>query len=556
MPDFWQFPTGSMGLGPLFAIYQARFMRYLEHRGLGQRRRRTAARCGRSWATARWTSPRRWPGSRVAARERLDNLVLVVNCNLQRLDGPVRGNGSDHPGAGGPLRGRGLERDQAAVGRRLGPALPRDTHQSLEKALPRDRGRRVPDLRGHRRRLQPRALLQQVSGAAAARRAPLRRRHRPPAPRRPRPGEDLLGVLARGAPHGAAHRHPRQDQEGLRHGHGGAGTHDDAPAEEARHRAAGRLPRPLRAAAHRRASATRASSCARRARRRRWRTCTRGARSWAATCRRAPPRAEPLATPEARGVREVRARSRRQGDVDHGGLRAHGGAAAQGPGARQAHRADHRRRGAHLRHGGPLPPDRHLLAHRPALPARGPRRSSPTTRKRSTGRSSRRASTRRARSPRGSPRRRATRRTACAMLPMYIYYSMFGFQRVGDEIWAAADSRARGFLLGATAGRTTLSGEGLQHQDGTSHLVASTIPNCRAYDPCFAYELAVILEDGMRRMLGEAGGRLLLRHGDERELRAAVDAGGRARRGSCAACTACARRRARPRCGFSARARS
>ena len=89
------------------------------------------------------------------------------------------------------------------------------------------------------------------------------------------------------------------------------------------------------------------------------------------------------------------------------------------------------------------------------------------------------------------------------MLPMYIYYSIFGFQRVGDEIWAAADSRSRGFLLGATAGRTTLSGEGLQHEDGTSHLVASTIPNCRAYDPCFAYELAVILEDGMRRMLAD-----------------------------------------------------
>ena len=89
------------------------------------------------------------------------------------------------------------------------------------------------------------------------------------------------------------------------------------------------------------------------------------------------------------------------------------------------------------------------------------------------------------------------------MLPMYIYYSMFGFQRVGDPIWAAADSRTRGFLLGATAGRTTLSGEGLQHQDGSSHLVASTVPNCRAYDPCYAYELAVILEDGMRRMLAE-----------------------------------------------------
>ena len=90
-----------------------------------------------------------------------------------------------------------------------------------------------------------------------------------------------------------------------------------------------------------------------------------------------------------------------------------------------------------------------------------------------------------------------------AMLPFYIYYSMFGFQRVGDAIWAAADQRSRGFLLGATSGRTTLGGEGLQHQDGTSHLVAATIPNCKAYDPAFAGELAVIVDHGMREMLVE-----------------------------------------------------
>src|SRR5690606_31509271 len=90
-----------------------------------------------------------------------------------------------------------------------------------------------------------------------------------------------------------------------------------------------------------------------------------------------------------------------------------------------------------------------------------------------------------------------------AMLPFYIYYSMFGFQRVGDLIWAAADQRPRGFLIGATSGRTTLAGEGLQHQDGTSHLVASTIPNCKAYDPAFACELAVIVDQGMREMLVE-----------------------------------------------------
>jgi pyruvate dehydrogenase E1 component len=90
-----------------------------------------------------------------------------------------------------------------------------------------------------------------------------------------------------------------------------------------------------------------------------------------------------------------------------------------------------------------------------------------------------------------------------AMLPFYIYYSMFGFQRVGDAIWAAADQRARGFLLGATSGRTTLGGEGLQHQDGSSHLVAATIPNCKAYDPAFAGEMAAIVDHGMREMLVE-----------------------------------------------------
>ena len=89
------------------------------------------------------------------------------------------------------------------------------------------------------------------------------------------------------------------------------------------------------------------------------------------------------------------------------------------------------------------------------------------------------------------------------MVPFYAYYSMFGFQRIGDLAWAAGDSRARGFLIGGTAGRTTLNGEGLQHEDGHSHILASTIPNCVAYDPAYAYELAVIVQDGLRRMVGE-----------------------------------------------------
>src|SRR4029078_2612525 len=86
-------------------------------------------------------------------------------------------------------------------------------------------------------------------------------------------------------------------------------------------------------------------------------------------------------------------------------------------------------------------------------------------------------------------------------VPFYTFYSMFGMQRVGDLAWAAADQRARGFLLGATAGRTTLNGEGLQHEDGHSHILSSVIPNCISYDPTYGYELAVIMQDGLRRMV-------------------------------------------------------
>jgi pyruvate dehydrogenase E1 component len=117
-----------------------------------------------------------------------------------------------------------------------------------------------------------------------------------------------------------------------------------------------------------------------------------------------------------------------------------------------------------------------------------------------------------------------------AMLPFYIYYSMFGFQRVGDLIWAAADQRARGFLIGATAGRTTLGGEGLQHQDGSSHLVAATVPNCRAYDPATAGRARRHPRPRHARDARRAEGRLLLRHGDEREHRPAVAACRGARR--------------------------
>ena len=120
------------------------------------------------------------------------------------------------------------------------------------------------------------------------------------------------------------------------------------------------------------------------------------------------------------------------------------------------------------------------------------------------------------------------------LIPFFIFYSMFGFQRVGDQIWAYGDQRGKGFLLGATAGRTTLTGEGLQHCDGQSLHYAMAVPNCRAYDPAFAYEVGVLVRDGIRRMYGARRtarrGLLLLPHALQRELRAAADAR-RCRRG-------------------------
>ena len=122
------------------------------------------------------------------------------------------------------------------------------------------------------------------------------------------------------------------------------------------------------------------------------------------------------------------------------------------------------------------------------------------TRKPRTGRFWKKASPKRARCVRSSPLVRAYANHGINTIPFFIYYSMFGFQRIGDLIWAAADMRCRGFLIGGTAGRTTLAGEGLQHQDGHSHVLALPVPNLLAYDPAFAYEIAIIIQDGIKRM--------------------------------------------------------
>ena len=199
------------------------------------------------------------------------------------------------------------------------------------------------------------------------------------------------------------------------------------------------------------------------------------ARRSAARCRGASSGQAPLPKPPADDRRRVRGRLR-HGGLDDDGL--HPDAAEPDPrqGARAADRADHPGRGADVRHGPALQGGRDLRRRSASATSRSTRTSSCRTARRSTARSSRRASPRPARWRRSRPPRTSYATHGFPMIPFYIFYSMFGFQRTGDQIWALADARGRGFLMGATAGRTTLTGEGLQHDDGHSHVLASTDP--------------------------------------------------------------------------------
>ena len=193
-------------------------------------------------------------------------------------------------------------------------------------------------------------------------------------------------------------------------------------------------------------------------------------------------------------------------------------------------------RGPHLRHGVALPVGRASTRPRARPTSRSTATSCCTTGRPRTARSSTRASPRPVRWPTSPPRRRSYATHGEPMIPFYIFYSMFGFQRTGDQFWALADQLGRGFVIGATAGRTTMTGEGLQHADGHSPLLASTNPAALTYDPAFAYEIAAIVKEGLRRMYGEAAsgagrGRLLLPDGLQRAEAAAGDAEGRRRGG-------------------------
>ena len=501
MPDFWQFPTVSMGLGPLTAIYQARFMKYLQDRGLVETEGRKV------WAflgDGETDEPESLGAISLAGREKLDNLIFVVNCNLQRLDGPVRGNGKIIQELEGVFRGAGWNVIKVIWGRHWDPLLAKDTKglllKRMEECVDGDyQNYKAKDgayVRQHFFGKYP-ELLEMVANMSDE-----------DVWRLNRGGHDPLKVYAAYAAatqaQRPAHRDPGQDGEGLRHGRVRRRPERHPPGEENVRRVAASssatvstFPSPTTSSPsvpfYRPAEDSPEMQYLQ----------ANAARRWAATCRRAGKGAEPLDVPVAHGLRCHACRHRRARDFHHHGLRAHSRHAGQGQGDRQAHRAHRARRGAHFRHGRHVPPARHLFLGRPAVRAAGRRPGDVLPAKPRTARSSRKASTRPAPSPPGWRRRTSYSNHGVAMIPFYIFYSMFGFQRIGDLAWAAGDARARGFLLGGTAGRTTLNGEGLQHEDGHSHLLAATIPNCVTYDPTYAYELAVIIQDGLRRMYKE-----------------------------------------------------
>jgi pyruvate dehydrogenase E1 component len=488
MPEFWQFPTGSMGIGPINAIYQARFMRYLENRGILETRKRKV------WTfvgDGEMDEPESLAGLSLAAREGLDNLIFVVNCNLQRLDGPVRGNGSIVQELEGLFAGAGWNVLKLLWGSDWDALFARDTEGVLLKRLHETVDGEfqlyaATDGRFNREHFfnkypEVREIISGMSDDDIDR---LRRG-----------GHDPLKIYAA---YRAALQHKgqptvilAQTKKGYGMGHWGQGkmgTHqqkklDDDALREFRDRFAV----PLSDEGVARLSFLRPAADSAEMK---YLEARRKALGGYVPQRAA--KAQSLAVPALHAAERnqsttmafVQLLAQLMKDATLG--------ARVVPIVADEARTFgmqtlFRQFGIYSSLGQLYEPEDHeeLLYYREAKD--GQILEEGIT---EAGALSSWLAAASAYSAHGTP-----------MLPFYIYYSMFGFQRVGDLIWAAADSRARGFLVGGTAGRTTLAGEGLQHQDGASHLAAATIPNCRAYDPCFAWELAAIVEDGARRML-------------------------------------------------------
>jgi len=498
MPDFWQFPTVSMGLGPIMAIYQARFMRYLSDRGLVNTNNRKV------WAflgDGEMDEPESLGAIGLAARERLDNLIFVVNCNLQRLDGPVRGNGKIIQELEADFRGAGWNVIKVIWGSYWDPLIARDKQgillKRMEECVDGDyqayKARDGKFVREHFFGKYP-ELAEMVANMTDEDIWRLNRGGHDPAKvyaayaaavKTTGQPTVILAKTIKGYGMGVAGEgmnithsqkkmgevalkafrerfnipisedqlgatpfyKPALDSEEMRHLHGLRETlggylparYDTAPTLSVP--ALSAFAPLLEGTGDKEMSTTMAFV-------RILNICLKD--------KEIGPLVVPIVPDEARTFGM-------EGLFRQVGIYSSVGQLYEPVDADQVMSYREDKKGQILEEGineaGAMSS---WIAAATAYANHGQ-----------------------------------------AMIPFYIYYSMFGFQRIGDLAWAAGDMQARGFLIGGTAGRTTLAGEGLQHQDGHSHLQAATIPNCISYDPAYAYELAVIVQDGLRRMYQE-----------------------------------------------------
>ena len=498
MPDYWQFPTVSMGLGPLMAIYQARFLKYLHGRGLAD----TGPR--KVWAflgDGECDEPESLGAISLGGREKLDNLVFVINCNLQRLDGPVRGNGKIIQELEGIFKGAGWNVVKVLWGSGWDKLIAADTSGILLKRMEEVVDGEYQDfkskngayVREHFFGKYP-ELAAMVAGWTDEEIWAL-----------VRGGHDPLKVYA--AYHMAQHHQGQptvilaKTVKGYGMGEAGEGqniTHQQKKMGESHlHEFAERFGLPLTDEqiqqipflkfepgsaednylhSHRQALGGYLPT-----------------RRQQAAALEVPPLSAFAAQLAATGERTISTtmafvrilntllRDKKvgrhvvpivpdelrtfgmEGMFRQFGIFSQVGQLYRPQDADQLMFYKEDKSGQILQEG---------INEAGAMASWIAAATSYST-------------------------------NAVPMIPFYIYYSMFGFQRVGDLAWAAGDMRARGFLIGGTSGRTTLNGEGLQHEDGHSHILSGTIPNCVSYDPTFAYEVAVIVQDGLRRMYAE-----------------------------------------------------
>ena len=496
MPDFWQFPTGSMGLGPISAIYQARFLRYLRDRKLAANDPRHV------WGVfgdGEMDEPESIGGLTLAARERLDNLTFIINCNLQRLDGPVRGNGQIIQELEALFTGAGWNVIKVLWGSDWDALFAADTQNVLLKTFAetvdgtyqtlgaKDGSYNIENFFGASPELKALVAHMSERQVDGLRRGghDFRKLHAAFTAARAHRGRPTV-ILAKtkkgfgmgdaGESRNTAHQAKKLDVDGLKRFRDrfSLPLSDEQVAALTLFRPAENSPELAYLRARRAALGGPTP-----------------ARRTAADAVRVPPitaYAQFALTSDGKEMSTTTAAVRMFGGLLRDKELGPRVVPIVADEARTFGMSNMFRQVGIYSPVGQLyePEDAgSMLYYKEA--ADGQLLEEGIT---EAGAISSWVAAATSYSVSGVP-----------MLPFYIYYSMFGFQRVGDLIWAAADQRARGFLLGATAGRTTLGGEGLQHQDGSSHVIAATIPNCRAYDPAFACELAVIMDHGMREMM-------------------------------------------------------